>query len=148
MARINVDTIIERSIDDVWKDLEDVESHTSWMADAASITFRTEQTQGVGTTFECLTKVGPISLTDVMEITSWEPGRRMGVRHTGIVTGWGEFTLEALSETRTRFRWAEDLTFPLWLGGKIGEWFGKYVLAAIWRGNLKRLKTRLETSQL
>ena len=51
------------------------------MADAEVIRFLTEQTAGVGTRFECVTKVGPIRLTDEMEITEWEPGRAMGVRH-------------------------------------------------------------------
>ena len=59
------------------------------MADAESIRFLTEQTRGVGTRFECVTKVGPIRLTDRMEITEWEPGRSMGVRHDGLVTGTG-----------------------------------------------------------
>jgi uncharacterized protein YndB with AHSA1/START domain len=144
MARITVETVIERSIEHVWAALEQIESHTDWMADAESITFLTDQRSGVGTTFECLTKVGPISLTDVMEITAWEPQRRMGVRHDGIVTGWGEFTLTALGEHRTLFSWAEDLTFPLWLGGPVGEFFGRFVLRAIWKGNLRRLKAGLE----
>ena len=42
---------------------------------------------GVGTRFECDTKIGPITLTDVMEITEWKPGKAMGVRHTGLITG-------------------------------------------------------------
>lgn len=145
MARITVATTIERSVADVWADLEQIETHTSWMADAESITFLTEQRIGVGTRFECRTKIGPISLTDVMEITRWEQAQCMGVRHTGIVTGWGEFTLKPIGEHRTEFSWAESLTFPWWLGGRFGEFFGRFVLGAIWRTNLRRLKTRLES---
>ena len=43
------------------------------MADAVAIRFETEQTRGVGTKFLCDTKVGPIRLTDQMEITEWQP---------------------------------------------------------------------------
>ena len=49
---------------------------------------------GPGTRFECDTKIGPVTLTDVMEITRWVPGKAIGVRHSGVVTGTGEFTLE------------------------------------------------------
>ena len=53
-----------------------------------------------------------------MEITEWEPERAMGVRHDGLVTGTGRFTLEPLDDgRRTRFTWEEELTFPWWLGG-------------------------------
>src|SRR3546814_14870314 len=69
--------------DAVWRDLEDLATHSEWMADAVAIRFLTDQRSGVGTTFECDTKVGPIRLTDVMEITEWRPGKAMGVRHTG-----------------------------------------------------------------
>ena len=71
----------------VWAAVEDVGSHVEWMADAEAIRFTSASTSGVGTTFECDTKVGPLRLTDLMEITRWEPGKAMGVRHVGLVTG-------------------------------------------------------------
>src|SRR3546814_20829850 len=79
--------------DAVWRDLEDLATHSEWMADAVAIRFLTDQRSGVGTTFECDTKVGPIRLTDVMEITEWTPPKAMRVRHTGIVPGNGRCTL-------------------------------------------------------
>jgi hypothetical protein len=79
-----------------------------------------------------------------MEITSWDEGTRMGVRHDGLVSGTGEFTLRSVTESRTEFRWEEDLRFPWWLGGPIGEILSKPILTAIWRGNLRRLRARIE----
>ena len=91
------------------------------MADAEIIRFMTDQTRGVGTRFECVTAVGPIRLTDRMEITEWEPERSMGVRHDGLVTGTGTFTIAPLDGgRRSRLAWDEELTFPWWLGGRIG----------------------------
>ena len=58
--------------EEVWADVRDIESHVTWMQDAAAIRFLTDHREGAGTRFECDTKVGPFSLTDVMEITSWE----------------------------------------------------------------------------
>ena len=81
-----------------------------------------------------------------MEITEWEPEQAMGVRHDGLVTGTGRFTLEPLDGgRRTRFTWEEDLTFPWWLGGGLGERVGgQAVMRRIWRGNLDRLRTLVE----
>ena len=116
------------------------------MADAVAIRFEGAQTRGVGTKFLCDTKVGPITLTDKMEITEWNPRQAMGVRHVGVVTGTGTFTLAPLDSGRaTRFEWSEDLRFPWWLGGRLGEVIGgKLVMGAIWRRNLKQLKRIVE----
>ncbi|HQZ34941.1 MAG TPA: hypothetical protein PK020_10980, partial [Ilumatobacteraceae bacterium] len=74
------------------------------------------------------------------------PGEVMGVRHTGLVTGSGQFTLEPIDlGRRTRFVWNEALTFPWWLGGSIGAYIGgKVVLRAIWQRNLRGLKQLVE----
>jgi hypothetical protein len=114
------------------------------MADAEAISFRSDQTEGVGTRFETATKVGPMRLNDVMEVTEWQPGAVMGIRHTGVVTGTGRFTLEALSDTETRLTWTEDLRFPPWMGGAMGGVIGKRVLARIWQHNLENLRRRFE----
>ncbi|MEY2966666.1 MAG: hypothetical protein RLY50_716, partial [Actinomycetota bacterium] len=120
MSRITVAVELNAPVARVWEIVEPVERHVDWMADAVAIRFKGEQTRGVGTQFFCDTKVGPIKLVDEMTITAWEPGRTMGVRHTGVVTGTGEFTLEALDASRTKFTWSEQLVFPWWLGGPLG----------------------------
>jgi carbon monoxide dehydrogenase subunit G len=146
MAEVIVAVEIDRTPSEVWASLRDISSHVEWMADATEIRFVTDQTEGTGTTFECDTKVGPIRLTDVMTITSWIDEAEMGVRHEGIVTGVGEFRLTDAAGGGTRFTWREDLSFPLWLGGPIGEVVAKPVLTAIWKRNLGRLKVSLEGS--
>ena len=139
-----VSTIIERSPAEVWEDVRHISSHVDWMQDAAEIRFLTDDREGPGTRFECDTKIGPFSLTDVMEITSWEDERRMGVRHVGLVEGSGEFTLTGLDSGATEFRWEEDLTFPWYLGGPLGAFFARPVLRFVWKRNLARLKQRIE----
>jgi hypothetical protein len=147
MSHIQVSIDINASVSRVWEVVEPVERHIDWMADAVAIRFQTEQTRGVGTTFFCDTKVGPIKLVDVMTITAWEPNAVMGVTHTGVVTGTGEFTLTALSESTTRFTWTESLVFPWWLGGPIGAIVGgQIVMKAIWRRNLRKLKKLVEAA--
>jgi hypothetical protein len=116
------------------------------MVDAKAIRFESEQQRGPGTRFVCDTKVGPITLHDRMEITDWVPEERMGVRHSGVVTGTGEFELTSIDlDRRTRFTWSEELRFPWYLGGRLGERLGgRWVLARIWRRNLRRLARLVE----
>ena len=148
MAHISVSIEIDATPQRVWEVVEPVERHVDWMHDAVAIRFETDQTRGVGTRFLCDTKVGPIELVDKMEITEWRPGEAMGVRHTGMVTGTGMFTLTPIDlGRRTRFTWAEELIFPWWLGGPIGAWIGgKLVMGAIWRRNLRGLARIVEQS--
>lgn len=146
---VHVDIEIDATPTQVWQVVEPVERHIDWMHDAVAIRFTGEQTRGVGTAFLCDTKVGPIKLVDRMEITEWVPDQVMGVRHTGLVTGTGRFTLTPIDlGRRTRFAWDEDLTFPWWLGGPIGAAIGgKLVLAAIWRRNLRGLRQIVESGR-
>ena len=147
MSEISVSIEIDATPAAVWAVVEPVERHVDWMNDAVAIRFVSDQMRGVGTVFLCDTKVGPITLVDRMEITEWEPEASMGVRHTGIVTGTGVFTLTPIDlGRRTRFTWTETLTFPWYLGARLGERVGgNVVMKAIWRKNLKNLERLVET---
>jgi uncharacterized protein YndB with AHSA1/START domain len=147
VSRLSVSIEIAADPARVWRVVEPVEDHVQWMHDAVAIRFQTEQRRGVGTTFLCDTKVGPIKLVDRMEITEWVPEAAMGVRHIGVVTGTGRFTLTPIDlGRRTRFGWDETLDFPWWLGGPLGELIGgRVVLRQIWKRNLANLKRIVET---
>lgn len=139
--------VIDAPPAEVWSVVEPVERHVDWMADATAIRFEGDQTRGVGTRFVCDTKVGPLKLADLMEITSWVPEREMGVRHQGLVTGTGRFTLTPSADGGTLFAWEEALRFPWYLGARLGEVVGgQLVLKAIWRRNLRSLKRLVERS--
>jgi hypothetical protein len=144
MGRVRVGITIDAPPRRVWAEVEPVEHHVDWMADAVAIRFTSRSHRGVGTTFECDTKVGPFRLTDVMEVTEWRPGKVMGVRHVGLVTGSGRFTLRRARGGRTRFTWEERLTYPRWMGGAVAGVIGDQVMRRIWLGNLRRLKARVE----
>ena len=146
MARVEVSIIIDRSPSAVWRSVEDIASHVEWMADAEAIRFTSPSTRGVGTTFDCETKIGPFRLTDRMTITEWVPEATMGVSHTGTVTGVGRFRLRAVGFGHTEFAWEETLTFPWWMGGGAGALVGAPVLRQIWKRNLRRLKEKIERS--
>ena len=128
----------------MWDYVKDIKSHTEWMQDAIGIRFTSPSTAGVGTTFECDTRIGPLRLTDHMEVTDWRDEEAMAIRHVGIVTGHGRFTLTALDPNRTRFDWTEQLTFPRRRGGVPAALVARPILTRVWRGNLKRLRDRIE----
>lgn len=139
MGRIRIRTTIDAPPARVWDRLADIADHVSWMADAAAIRFTGDRRAGVGTTFECETRIGPLRTTDLMEVTEWRERRAMGVRHVGLFTGTGRFLLRRARRGRTRLTWDEDLRFPWWLGGPMGAVVAAPVLRAVWRGNLRRL---------
>ena len=144
MGRIRVSTVIDAPPDQVWDEVRHIERHVDWMADAVAIRFTSDRRSGVGTTFDCETKVGPIRLTDRMEVTEWLDAKVMGVRHVGLVTGTGRFTLTKAKGGRTRFSWQERLRFPWWMGGPVGGVAGGRVMRRIWKRNLAVLKDLVE----
>jgi hypothetical protein len=141
---IHLCTTIGATANHVWSTVEDIATHTAWMADAESIEFVTDQRAGVGTEFDCRTRVGPFATVDRMRVTEWEPGAVMGIEHRGLVTGSGRFTLRPTGAGITEFCWTEDLVFPTAMGGGLGERAGRPVLERIWRANLRRLRDLAE----
>lgn len=144
MSRVRVGIVIDAPPPRVWAAVRDIASHVAWMEDAVAIRYTSPARQGVGTTFDCDTRVGPFRLTDRMEVTEWADGRSMGIRHVGLVQGTGRFTLRRAGPGRTRFTWDERLVFPWWMGGRPGSMVAAPVLRRIWRRNLANLKRQVE----
>ena len=147
MARIRVRITIDAPPKAVWAVIEDISTHVDWMEDAVAIRFTGRKRAGVGTTFECDTRVGPFRLTDRMAITEWKPGTSMGVRHEGLVSGSGRFTLRRRRGGRTQFTWAERLVVPWRLGGPIGGIVGAVVLRRVWSKNLRNLEAIVDAAR-
>ena len=145
--RLRVEGTIQAPPEEVWAHLEDIASHVEWMADAVSIDFLGDQVSGAGTRFACRTRVLFLETSDLMEITEWVPPRLMGVRHTGAVSGEGRFEMQPAGPAglATTMVWVERLRFPWWLGGRLGSAVASPVLRRIWRANLARLATRVES---
>ncbi len=129
----------------MWAALADLRSHPEWMADAGTIEFLGAQTRGPGTRMRVPTRVGPFQATDVMKVVEWEEGRLIAVDHQGAISGRGRFEISP-SGSGTRLRWSESLRFPWWMGGPLGVLAARPVLKRVWRGNLERLRERLEVS--
>ena len=142
MAVIGITISIDHPIDEVWDALRDLGSHVDWMADAESIEFVGEQREGVGTTMVVHTRVGPLRTDDVMIVTEWVDGHRIGVEHTGLVEGTGVFELTEAG-TGTEFAWSEHLDFPWYFGGAVVAAVAAPILKQIWKKNLERFAASL-----
>lgn len=135
---------ISAPLEAVWREAADLPSHVEWMADAERIDFLSDARSGVGTRMAVATKVGPLTTTDIIEVTEWVEPETIGVVHSGVVTGTGAFLIEPLDDTHTRFTWRETLDLPWFFGGSIGGLVARPIFRWIWRRNLERLKARLE----
>ncbi len=127
---------------EVWDYAADLARNVEWMSDAHTITFVSATTEGVGTKFDCLTKVGPLQTTDRMEVTEWSPPHALGIEHRGAVRGTGRFTLTP-SDEGTLFTWTEELTLPWYFGSRVGLRPASAVLERVWRKNLRSLRARI-----
>jgi hypothetical protein len=128
----------------VWAVVRDIASHPTWMRDAVAIRFLSDRREGVGTAFDCDTRVGFLRMTDRMEVTEWQDEQILGIAHRGVVSGRGRFTISRARRGRTRFTWDERLRFPWWVGGPLAGLVARPVLRHVWRTNLRRLKALLE----
>lgn len=142
MAEVTVWIDIDAPLDRVWEATSDLAGHGEWMGDVESITFETSQRQGEGTRMRVGTRFGPLRTMDLMTVTAWEPKRRIGVAHEGLITGEGEFLLDPVG-SGTRLTWTERLQFPWFFGGPLGALLARPIFAFIWRRNLNALKDRL-----
>lgn len=128
--RILEHATLDASPDAVWSALTDWERQASWMPDVAWLRVIGPGRE-LGARIEVRTRVLGIPLaTDVVEVTVWEPPRRLAVRHTGVVAGWGEWLLAGTPEGGTAFSWTEEIRMPppvlgdlaLWLYGPVQRW--------------------------
>lgn len=131
----------------VWQEISNIERHTLWMSDAVQISFSTPNKTGIGTSFTCLTKIGPIQVQDKIKVTKWEEPNTIAIAHKGIFRGIGEISLTHLSPEYCEITWSESITSPIYLLGDLGLLVAKPVLEKIWRHNLEKLEEVITLSR-
>lgn len=96
-----------------WDVLTRWEDQARWMRDADRVEVTTPHRQGVGVRIAVRTRVLDVPLfTEQLEVTLWDPPRRLVMAHRSFVGGVGEWTFEPRA-AGTLFRWAEDLSLPV-----------------------------------
>jgi uncharacterized protein YndB with AHSA1/START domain len=75
---------------------------------------KSEGGHGAGARVVGRTGFGPVSFTDPMLITRWDPPNRCVVAHEGkVVRGTGTFEVVPRSAAEAEFRWIERIEIPL-----------------------------------
>jgi hypothetical protein len=135
MAELHVRRFIAAPPERVWAVIEALERQGEWMADVRRLDVVSERKRGAGAVMRVTsTLFGLPVVRDVMEITAWEPPRRMDVLHRGQFHGTGAFELQPFAGG-TLFTWTEDFRPPL---GPLGE----LVFRLVVRPHLRRVFAR------
>ena len=126
----------------VWQAVADWERQSEWVA-LTTVTVEPSG-HGVGERLTAVTRLGPIGVTDRMQVTLWEPPRRVDVVHLGrVVRGTGTFLVEP-APGGAWFTWAEELDVPFGWLGRAGAWLLRPVGQLLLRRSLRTLARRLE----
>jgi carbon monoxide dehydrogenase subunit G len=112
MTRIDVQLDLPHGIDHVWDRLTDWQSHSAWIPN--TVVTVTKGTNGIGTEFVGVTRIGPIRLDDPMTVSEFQTPRAGRASCTIIKTGsvlggTAGFVLTAVDDSTTRLDWFEDI---------------------------------------
>jgi carbon monoxide dehydrogenase subunit G len=116
---------VERAIvlpttpDAAWSVLVDWERQADWMLDADRVEVVSDVREGVGVRLAVKTRLlGVPAFTEPMEVTVWEPPRRLVIRHGSLVAGTGVWDLVPM-DGGTGFRWTEDIRLHVPVVGEL-----------------------------
>ena len=125
---------------EMWRRLLAWEDQITWIEDAVSVRVLTSHRGGVGVIVAVRTRVlGVPLLTDRLEVTVWDPPRRLVMAHRGLVRGVGEWLLQPVGGG-TRFSWTEDLALPVPILGEPLLLMYRPFMRRLMRSSLSNLK--------
>ncbi len=144
--RFEARTTIRASPDRVWEVISDWERQASWMPDVAWMRLIGSERE-LGARIEVRTKVFGVPLaTDLVEVTLWEPPRRLAIHHVGVVVGTGEWQLAPIPGG-SAFTWSEAFRMPPPLLGDLGLWLYSPWQRMMLRRSIRNLKRIAEGPQ-
>ena len=125
---------------EAWRRLLAWEDQITWIEDAVSVRVLTSHRGGVGVIVAVRTRVlGVPLLTDRLEVTVWDPPRRLVMAHRSLVRGVGEWLLQPVGGG-TRFTWTEDLALPIPILGELLLLMYRPFMHRLMRSSLSNLK--------
>jgi carbon monoxide dehydrogenase subunit G len=142
MVRITEQVTVAKPPRAVWDAVVDWRRQGEWVA----FTTVSAEPGGhqVGERLTAVTKVGPVGFADVMEVTRWDPPRRVDVKHLGnVVRGTATFRVEP-APGGSRFFWVEDIDIPLGVLGLAGFSLVEPLVRLMLRRSMRRLVRQLE----
>ena len=111
--------VLPTTPDEAWRILVDWKRQADWMLDADRVEVVSETRVGVGVRLAVKTRLfGVPVFTEPMEVTGWDPPRRLEIRHGSLVSGTGVWMLVPVAGG-TRFHWSEDVRLHVPLVGEL-----------------------------
>src|SRR5580765_1632322 len=97
MARVVLRILIHAAPEAIWPLISDLTGQERWMEDVRSLTVRGDGPGGNCTIVDVTSEIFRLPVVhDVIEISTWDPPRELGVLHRGQFTGQAYFRLEAV----------------------------------------------------
>lgn len=141
--RVSAETVLPVPIDRAWEVLTAWEDQPRWMRDADAVRVLGSRREGVGTTIAVRTRVlGVPVFTERLEVTIWEPPRRLVIAHRSVVRGVGTWRLQPI-EGGTWFTWTEELRLPVPVLGELALRAYRPILRGLMRAGLAALRASL-----
>lgn len=111
--------VLPATTDQSWAVLTDWERQADWMLDADRVDVVSAERIGVGVRIAVKTRIlGLPAFTEPMEVTGWDPPRRLTIAHGSAVAGVGTWELTPV-DGGTRFVWSEDVRLRVPLVGEM-----------------------------
>jgi len=117
--RVEREVVLPTTPEEAWGVLMDWERQADWMLDADRVEVVSPHREGVGVRLKVRTRIlGIAAFDEPMEVTGWDPPRRLEIRHGSLVVGLGVWQLEPV-EGGTRFTWSEDVRLRVPVVGEL-----------------------------
>jgi hypothetical protein len=124
----------------VWASIERWEDQSRWIRDAVWVRVLTPERGGLGVRVKVLNRVLLVPLfTEQLEVTGWDPPRRLVMAHRSFVRGTGIWSLRP-ADGGTRFTWTEELSLPIPVLGELALIVYRPFLRRLMRGSLANLQ--------
>jgi len=139
--------VINAKAETVFDYLTDWPKQSEWIL-FTDVTMTSTPPNKLGTRLVARTHIGPVGFTDTMVITEWSPPFDCTVEHTGkIVKGIGVFSVEKITESKSKFIWNEVNPVPFGAMGGIGLRIIQPFLGLLFNRSLKKMRDNIEQSQ-
>ena len=127
----------------LWEVLIRWEDQARWLKDADSVRVLGSRREGIGVRLAVKTRVLNVPLfTEQVEVTFWDPPRRLAIGHRSFVRGVGTWEL-AREGAGTRFTWTEELSLPVPLVGELALLVYRPFMRRLMRRGLESLRAHV-----